>query len=219
MSAGPRPLVIAHRAGNDPATARAARRAGADLVELDVHLRGGRLEVRHAHRLGPVLRDGARLRLDRGPDPELEEVLAAIGAEVEPMLDLKDGPLTMATAVLAAARRARGAAPVTISARRHELLAPLVGERGVRAVRSAARRREVAALRRAVAAGAADAVCVRRDRLDAGVAAELRAGASTLMTWPVRDAADTARLAGWGVTGLICDDLALVAELAGSARG
>lgn len=208
-----RPLLIAHRAGNDPARAREACRAGADLVELDVHLRGSRLEVRHAHRLGPLLRDGVRLRLARRADPELEEVLAGIDAGVEPMLDLKDGPATMAIPVLAAARRARGGRPVTISARRPELLAPLVGEADVRAVHSAARPREVEALRRAVSDGGVGGACVRRDRLDADLAAELRAGAGVLMTWPVADAADAACLRDWGVNGLICDDLALVAAL------
>jgi glycerophosphoryl diester phosphodiesterase len=47
-------LRVAHRAANDPDALAAAAAAGADLAEGDVHLRRGRLEVRHAKSLGPL---------------------------------------------------------------------------------------------------------------------------------------------------------------------
>ena len=40
-------LRVAHRAGNDLDRLVVALDGGADLVEADVHLRRGRLEVRH----------------------------------------------------------------------------------------------------------------------------------------------------------------------------
>ena len=61
-----RALLVAHRAGNDPRSARAAAQAGADLVEADVHLRRGRLELRHPRRIGPVLWDREGVALVRG---------------------------------------------------------------------------------------------------------------------------------------------------------
>lgn len=208
-----RPLVVAHRAGNDPACARAACRAGADLVEMDVHLRRGRLEVRHQHRAGPLLWDsegiGVALRRHGG----LEAALEALEGRAEPMIDLKDGPPRLAEAVLATTRRVLGPAPVTISARRPALLEPLRGAPGVRLMRSAASPRQVETLRRLAAEGGAPGLCVRRDRLTPALVAELRRGTEIVMTWPVDDAEDAARLAGWGVNGLICDDLELVAAL------
>lgn len=208
-----RPLVVAHRAGNDPARAREACRAGADLVELDVHLRRGRLEVRHQHRVGPVWWDSAGIGVAPRRPWGLEAALEALEGRAEPLIDLKDGPPRLAEAALGAARRVLGPAPVTISARRHALLEPLRDAPGVRLVRSAASRAEVVALRRLAAAGGAPGVCLRRDRLDPALVAELRRGAELVMTWPVDDADDAARLAGWGVNGLICDDLTLVAAL------
>jgi glycerophosphoryl diester phosphodiesterase len=205
-------LVIAHRAGNDPARAREACRAGADLVELDVHLRRGRLEVRHRHRAGPLMWDSEGLGLSLRRHPELEEALEALEGRAEPMIDLKDGPRRLGEAALAAARRVLGPAPVTLSARRHGLLDPLRDAPGVRLVRSAASPRQVEGLRRLVAQGAAPWVSLRRDRLDRALVTELRRGAQ-VMTWPVEDARDAALLTGWGVNGLICDDLALVAAL------
>ena len=51
---GDAPLLIAHRAGNDPAHLRAAEEAGADVIEADLHLWRGRLELRHLKTVGPL---------------------------------------------------------------------------------------------------------------------------------------------------------------------
>ena len=47
--------------------AAAAHAAGADLLEIDVHLRRGALEVRHPRRHGPVLWDREGVRARPGP--------------------------------------------------------------------------------------------------------------------------------------------------------
>ena len=44
-------------------------------------------------------------------------------------------------------------------------------------------------------------------------ARDLAGRAGLVMTWPVEDGADAARLVGWGVRGLIVDDLGLLAAL------
>ena len=212
-----RPLLVAHRAGNDPRRARAAAEAGADLVEADVHMRLGRLELRHPRRLGPVLWDRERVGLTRGPAQRLEPALAALGPAVEPVLDLKSGPPSLADAALAAARAVLGERPVTIASRRWALLERLRGAPGVRLVHSAASGREVARLLRMAAAGRLDGASVRADLLAPGVAAALREATGLLMTWPVPDARQAERLARAGVTALIVDDLALIARLAGGA--
>ena len=210
-----RPLLVAHRAGNDPGRARAAADAGADLVEIDVHMRRGRLELRHPRRLGPVLWDRERLALARGPSQALEPVLAALGPRAEPMLDLKGGPPRLAEATLAAARHALGDRRVTISSRRWELLERLRGAPGVRLLRSAASPRELARLLRLAAEGRlGDGACVRADLLAPAAITSLRAATPLLMTWPVGDAQEAGRLSRAGVSALVVDDLALLARLA-----
>ncbi len=210
-----RVLLVAHRAGNDPATARAAAEAGADLVEADVHMRRGRLELRHPRRLGPVLWDREGVALARGAPQGLAPALAAMGPRAEPLLDLKGGPARMAEAALAAARAALGERPVTVASRRWALLDRLEGAPGVRRLRSAASPREVRALMRLAAAGRlGDGACVRADLLTPEVADTLRRAAPFLGTWPVAGAPEARRLTGLGATALIVNDLALVARLA-----
>ena len=206
------PLLVAHRAGNDPAGVAPAVVAGADLIEIDVHLRRGTLEVRHPRRLGPILWDSAGVRLGRGPAPHLDEVLQRLPPGAEPMLDLKQGPPELAARALDACRR-RGIARVTIASRRWALVDALAGEAGVRRVHSAAGRRELGRLL-ARAEHRAEVVCARRDLLSAEAARRILGAADALMTWPVVDADDAAVLARWGVGGLICDDIGLLAALA-----
>ncbi|WP_217921188.1 glycerophosphodiester phosphodiesterase [Miltoncostaea oceani] len=212
------PLLIAHRAGNDPAGVAPAVAAGADVIEIDVHMTGGRLEVRHPRRAGPILWDragvawAARRRL-----PRLEEVLERMPPGSTPMLDLKQGPARLAPAALAACRD-RGFAEVTVASRRWELVDALRDAEGVRVVHSAAGARELARLLRRPGDLRPRVVCARRDLLGEEPVRAIRAHAGTVMTWPVDDAGDAARLAAWGVGGLICDDLGLIARLAARRR-
>src|SRR6188508_3273249 len=85
------PFIVAHRAGNDLARLRRAERVRPGLVEADVHLFRGRLEVRHLKTLGPlgVLWDRWYLAPPGTPRLELHELLAATDTAL--MLDLKGG--------------------------------------------------------------------------------------------------------------------------------
>ena len=208
-------LLVAHRAGNDPRSARAAVDAGADLVEADVHMFRGRLELRHPRRAGPALWDREGVALARGPAQSLEPVLAALGPAAEPLLDLKGGPPRLAEAALAAVRAAIGDRPVTIASRRWSLLERLAGAPGVRLVRSAASRRELGRLLRLAERGAlGDGAAVRADLLAPPAAAALRRAAPLLMSWPATDEAGARSLVALGVNALICEDAALVAARA-----
>jgi hypothetical protein len=53
-SCGAGPFLVAHRAGNDLARLRHAEDLGIPLIEADVHLFAGRLEVRHLQTVGPL---------------------------------------------------------------------------------------------------------------------------------------------------------------------
>ena len=82
--------VIAHRAGNDlRMLAGAVGHVG--VVEADVHLFHGRLEMRHAKSIGPlpILWERWYLLDRRVPRLTLAEVLDAASPEITLMLDLK----------------------------------------------------------------------------------------------------------------------------------
>ncbi len=53
-------LAVGHRAGNNVADLRAAVDAGVHLVEADVHLYRGALEVRHRKAIGSPLHSPAK---------------------------------------------------------------------------------------------------------------------------------------------------------------
>jgi glycerophosphoryl diester phosphodiesterase len=209
------PLLAAHRI-ETPEAAAAARSAGADLIEIDVHLRRGALEVRHPRRHGPILWDREGVRRARGSSGTLGPLLAALPEGAEPMIDLKGGAPVLAREALAAARAA-GLGAVMLTSRRWALLDGLAGEDGVRVAYSAAGRREVARLLGRDAPDGA-AACVRSDLLDAATVAALRRRHPLVMSWDVADRAHAERLVALGVGGLVLDDLALLAALAG-ARG
>jgi len=207
------PLLAAHRI-ETPQAAAAAHAAGADLLEIDVHLHRGVLEVRHPRRHGPVLWDREGVRRARGASPILGPLLAALPPGAEPMIDLKGGASRLAREALAAARAA-GLGRVTLTSRRWRLLDGLAGQAGLRLAYSAAGRRELARLLgRALPEGAA--ACVRSDLLDPGAVAALRRRCPLVMTWDVADRAHAERLVALGVGGLVLDDPALLAALAGA---
>ena len=209
-------LLAAHRVETPEDAARAVA-AGADLLEIDVHLRAGALEVRHPRRAGPVLWDRQGVRPARGPVRALGPLLAAAPPGAEPMLDLKGGRPALARDALAAARAA-GYERVTVTSRRWPLLDALASETGVRLAYSAAGRRELGRLRvRGTPPGAA--VCVRQDLLDATTTTALVDRHGLVMTWGVGDRGDAERLIAWGVGGLVCDDLGLLAALAAERLG
>jgi glycerophosphoryl diester phosphodiesterase len=201
-----RPLVLAHRSGNDLAALRSAEALGVDVVEADVHLFRGRLEVRHLKTVGPLRIYWDRWRL-AGPGAvglDLDALLDAARPTTELMLDLKGFDRRVAAAVLEALDRHPGAR-VTLCSRHWGHLTPFEGRPGVRLVRSVGNRPQLRAVLRHLSARPLDGVCIHRRLLTPGLVAELRGTVPFVMTWPVNTREAAVRLAGWGVNGLISD--------------
>jgi glycerophosphoryl diester phosphodiesterase len=204
-------MVVAHRAGNDLSRLRAAEDAGADVVEADVHLAGGRLEVRHLKAVGPLplLWDRWELHRRTGPCLQLDELLGAALPETRLMLDLKGVDLRLGRLVSEAVER-HGAGERVVVCSRFWPTVDRVQAGGVRRVYSAGNRIQLAGLQPLLRRRTADGVSVRRSLLDAPLVRELRERVACVMTWPVAGLAELERLRGWGVNGLVCDHLALV---------
>jgi hypothetical protein len=86
----------------------------------------------------------------------------------------------------------------------------LRGVPGVRTLHSAGSRAQLRLLLRRAARGTLEGASVRRDLLTPACAATLRERADELWTWPVPDRATALVLAGWGVTGFITEEPALL---------
>lgn len=211
-SATPRatgPFVIAHRAGNDLDRLRQAQRLGVAVVEADLHLYAGRIEVRHLKTLGPlpVLWDRWTVASPWTPRLRLERLLAALGPHTDLMLDLKGRDPRLAALVASAVGEQALGARVMVCARHWPLLDLLPGLPGVHSVGT---RRQLERLRRGFDGRRLEGVSIHRKLLDAPTVMDLRRRADVVMTWPVQTREDARALAGWGVHGLITESPELV---------
>ena len=166
------PLLIAHRAGNDPARLRAAEGAGADVIEADLHLRRGRLELRHLKTVGPLPLYWDRWALAppwRRFDT-LDDLLAAARAETVLMLDIKGSDHAASRLVTATLDRAARRARVFVSAREWPLLDeidPVLGQRIASAATPRQLERLIAHASKRSFDGAARASTAARERASA----------------------------------------------------
>lgn len=200
------PVIVAHRAGNDLA-ALAAAAAHADVAEADVHLRRGRLELRHAKRLGPLPVLWERWHLvDPASEPLLlGDLLAQVPAGLELMLDLKGPDPRLAGAVMRAAQDWRAARSLIACSRAWRTVDGLLGTSGLRTLHSVGSARQLRTLLRRYRPDTLEGVSIDRALLTPTVVSLLRERAPHVWSWPVNDRATARALAAWGVTGLITD--------------
>jgi hypothetical protein len=202
-------FVVAHRAGNDLARLLEAEQLGVELVEADVRLWRGRLEVRHVKTVGPlpILWDKWRLANPFAPRLELRELLAEARRDTQLLLDLKGRNRRLAELVRDALPSSR---PVTVCARNRRLLQPFAGREHVRLFQSVGSRRQLRALLRTADGLILDGVSVHERLLDERMVAELRRLASTVISWPVNSLQRAHELTRLGVHGLISDQPAVL---------
>ena len=176
---------------------------GVGLVEADVRLWRGRLEVRHLKTIGPVpiFWDRWRLASPFKARLGLPALLGAVGEKTELMLDLKGRDPQISRLVRETLPDGRA---VTVCARSWRLLEPFAQDGHVRCIHSVGSARQ---LRRLLARfDRVDGVSIHERLLDAATVAELRTRATLLMTWPVNTRERAGELLALGVDGLISDD-------------
>ena len=206
--------MVAHRAGNDLRSLRRAESARVAVVEADLHLFAGRVEVRHLKTVGPIplLWDKWTLASPRTPRLLLHELLRSAAPSTTLMLDLKGRDRRLSTAVAAALRDQPRAQTVCCS----QSWALLEGMRDlddVRLVHSVGSLRQLQALRKWAAGRSVEGVSIHHKLLNASRVAELRRRAGLVMSWPVRTLADVRRLETWGVDGMITENYEVLAPL------
>jgi glycerophosphoryl diester phosphodiesterase len=209
-------LTIAHRAGNSLAGLHAANELGVDVIECDVHQYRGRLEVRHQKTAGPLpfLWDAWELSSVRAPRLGLHELLEADRHGTTFMLDLKGPRTTAARSVARYLHHTGRHHPVLVCGRWWRSVEALCVLPFARGVLSARNRMEFKRLRRRVQQGPpVHGVSVHRSLLDAQLVAELHRHVELVMTWPVNDLRTLDAVLAIGVTGVISDELDVLAEL------
>lgn len=209
------PVLVAHRAGNDLESLRTAEAIGADLIEADVHVYRGRLEVRHLKTVGPlpILWDRWYLASPFTPRLGLGDLLSAAAPGTDLLLDLKGPSRRVSRLVLAELGRHEAGGRISVCARNRWLLDPFRGHPEIGVIVTVASRRQRARTlhRHETLAGVSinHALCSHR------TVAALRRRAPVVIAWGVADAARARALAAMGVNGFSVTDLRLIRELRG----
>lgn len=210
--------LIAHRAGNDPATAKVAASV-ADIIELDVHLFRGRTEVRHSKALWPTSRlfEEWQLLPRSAARPTLARVLEALPGDQRLWIDLKGPDPRLPGRVI---EHLGGREGVCVSARSWWLLAPFRSLESVRTFMSVGVGWQRALARWCSKRGWGDGI-VMHEQLATAAFVEQLPDAASLAAWAVDDLGRVVELAELGFDGLIVDDLELIREGRGflDARG
>jgi glycerophosphoryl diester phosphodiesterase len=210
-------LAVAHRAGNSLPGLAAANELGVDVIECDVHGRRGRLEVRHLKTAGPLPFLWDRWELSRASAPRLGlgELLAADRHGTTFMLDLKGRDRWTSRAVAGLLHEVGHSRPLMTCGRWWPAVDALASDLNfVRPVLSARTRGELLRLRRRLATGPAPfGVSVHASLLDAEVVTELHKAVERVMTWPVNDAYVLTKVLNYGVSGVISDEAAVLAQV------
>ena len=202
--------LIAHRAGNEPQLVSPAL-AVADTIELDLHQFRGRLEVRHAKVLWPFAVFWEKWELIPGAArPPLREILEAAPADAHLWFDVKGVSQRVPRRLLREVGQRR---PITVSCRSWWALRSVRRLPGIRTFRSVGNRWQLWLVQR-VRFGAADDGIVLHERLASDeVLVQLRRLTPDIVVWAIGDVERALTLRELGVTGIIADDLALLAEL------
>lgn len=211
-----RPLVIAHRAGNEPELAKRAESLGADLIEADVWYFRGRLETRHVKTMGriPLLWDRWTLQPGWGHRVVVPELLAATRPETRLLLDLKGDDTTLAPRLVDTIRAAQPARQIILCGRNWAQLDPVAADDDVTIFYSVNSDDELRAVWAKLARTAHPAISIHARYLTADLARRFHDARTTVISWPVNDLALASRLFALGVDGFTTDNLALLQTIA-----
>ncbi len=209
--------AIGHRAGNNLHDLERALAAGVDAIECDFWHDRGRLTVRHERKLPalPVWYDRWYLRFSLG-ELSLPELLREIDARAELFLDIKSATPLAADAVLALYHDNESMMPRTLVSSRQWRLLDQLADAGteMQMFYSVGRRSAIDdLLRRAQVAPRPAGTSIRHTLLSAEVVARLHDAELRVFAWTVNNRHRAEELLGWGVDGLICDDVDLHAAL------
>lgn len=218
MRADPPFLAVAHRFGNALERLRRAEAAGAHLVEADVWLHRGRLEVRHSKTMGPIplLWDRWSLEPASRPRLSLEALVRASAPATELMLDLKGTAFDLPRRVIREMERIAPGRPYAVCSQGWRLLAPFEPFPHVRVIHSVGNRRALRAVLQRLSGEPHHAISINQRFLDTAVVRDLRQAAPTVMTWPINSLQLLRQVEEWGVTGAITDRLDVVRAIVGA---
>jgi len=209
------PILIAHRAGNDPIRLRKAESAGVDLIECDLWLYHDRLEVRHEKTAGPlpVLWDRWSLAPGWRSRWTLTDLLRSASHSTELFFDLKGWNARLPGLLLAIIAEEMPDRPFSVSSQNWELLRPFRTIPQVTTFYSIGNPRQLRAFPGQIEPSRKISVSIHSKLLTPSTIAYLRGRSDHIIPWKIRTMAHAQQLLAWGVDGLNVDDPSLLREL------
>lgn len=203
--------AIAHRAGNNLHDLERALAAGVDAIECDLWHHHGRLALRHERKLPalPVLYDRWYIRWAWGV-LRLRDLLRETRGRCELFIDIKSSTPRAADAVLELYRDNAARMPAAmVSSRQWKLLDRVArAKTDMRMFYSIGRERDVDLLLTTAGDGTHGAgVSIRHTLLSRETIEKLHGAGLLVYAWTVNSRRRGEELLGWGVDGLIADNL------------
>lgn len=218
LAAARRPILIAHRGGNNRRAIQFALQARVDWIEVDVWLHYGRLVARHGPAIWrlPLSYDRRPLRLSVTPVLLLEQLIEATrAAGTRLLVDLKGDAPELSTAVVRALRRRDALERAALCG---QVWPPLEAARAldpameiVFSIGRPTHLNNYLARRRDASAPAATScahVILNQENVST-----LKEAGSTVVAWTVDSEARARTLLSWGVDGIISNNYAMLARL------
>jgi glycerophosphoryl diester phosphodiesterase len=206
------PILVAHRAGNDPARLREAEASGVHMIECDIWLHRGRMEVRHEKTAGwlPVLWDRWSLRPGWHPRWTLPDLMREAGEQTLLFFDLKGIRRQLPLLLLEARAKAAPDRPIAVCSRNWELLAPFRDLPHVQRFYSAGSPKQLQALPARLSRDPGASVSINSGLLTPEIVRALKQFGGLVIPWRVSTLEQARTLLAWGVDGLNADDVQLL---------
>jgi glycerophosphoryl diester phosphodiesterase len=208
---------IAHRAGNDRTALRLAVEAQVDWIEIDLWYAGGRLIARHERGLWrlPIVYDKWHMRVVRERPLDLAEIVRLSDGGPRLFIDLKGTARRLPQAIVETLRRLGAVERAAVCGQFWPPLDAIKqSEPRIQVFHSLGRPEHVNnyALRLEAEHGLSG-ISIGHWLLTPELVAGYHARAVQVFAWTVNDPAIALRLVGWGVDGIISDNLGLLNAL------
>lgn len=211
----PKPFASAHRAGNSREDALAAIDSGADLIETDIWLHKGQLELRHKQTLGPIPILWERWAIAPGwlPRYTLRDLLQDLPDDVLIFLDFKGENMDLGPAVLEELDRTAPNRTIAICGRNYPQLQTIADEEHVIPFYSVGDEKEWPKAQKLIEASNPPALSLLAELATPDKLAWMKERDGTTVCWGVESDEQMQRLRDMGVDGFTTDSNELMLRI------
>ena len=211
----PKPFGSAHRAGNSRSQALRAIEEGADLLETDIWLHKGRLELRHKQTLGPIPILWEKWSIAPGWTPRylLRDLLEDVPEDIMIFLDFKGDNMDLGPEVLKELQRSAPDRVVAICGRNYPQLQTIADAPNILCFYSVGEEEEWPVAKELIAASSYPALSIHADLATPGRLLWMNDLGGVVVCWDVQSEKRRRELRALGVDGFTTDNPDLLTRI------